>query len=653
MKGLTLRAIIIAAVFTFLAAKWIQVSELIIGGCFVTESVPPIPAVAALIFLAIAIPLSRKVFGKRSLTSSEGMTIFAMMAVGVTVMGFGGVSYLFITLLPLFYFATPANQFADYQKYVPGFFHPRDPQIINSLFEGSWSGAAPWAAWLPYLFLWGGFYLVLFFTMTCLMRIVYDYWVRQERLTFPIVQLVTSLGYGAASHDGEVPFFRNPLVWVGVGLAFLYDGMNVMKAFNPDFPALVPMYSLEGIFRDRPWNALGSLYFRWDPALTGMGYLMSTEVLLSVIAGYFFSKMMSVAASAIGNPSLSPARRLIGGGAFFAIAVHLVWGARKYLSQSISRALGRKTSEEGRIPLSPRWAVQGVVIGGGLVFLFFLACRISLAARGISLSLWPLAAYLTTFFILAFVYARVRAETGAPMSWLYPHAALPDLTYNLIGVKTVLQGRPANVIMIAHMWFLARSFFQSEAAVQVENFRIGEISGVSSNAMAAAGMIGLGLGLLWGFYVHLSAYYHYGLNTLHLPTYESVFGDAISRIKDPGSFYAIRNARIFHFSVGAVATASLILARKAFFRFPLHPLGLAMGLAYGEPVWAPFFLAWLFKTVTLRTGGMKLYRRLTPLFIGLVVGHYFAGGVVWGLLGLTGKEVFSRFRVDFGFQGYY
>ena len=36
--------------------------------------------------------------------------------------------------------------------------------------------------------------------------------------------------------------------------------------------------------------------------------------------------------------------------------------------------------------------------------------------------------------------------------------------------------------------------------------------------------------------------------------------------------------------------------------------------------WFGMFLAWLFKLLILRYGGIVLYRRMLPLFIGLILG---------------------------------
>jgi hypothetical protein len=63
----------------------------------------------------------------------------------------------------------------------------------------------------------------------------------------------------------------------------------------------------------------------------------------------------------------------------------------------------------------------------------------------------------------------------------------------------------------------------------------------------------------------------------------------------------------------------------------LHPLGYCAGpwLVWS---WFPFCLAWALKTVILRYGGQPAYRRLTPFFLGLVLGDY-ATGAAWAIIG--------------------
>jgi len=650
VRGLTLRAILIVAVLTFFAAKWVQMSELVLVRCLVSESVPPIPAIAALTLLAALIPLSRMISAKRALTRAEVITIFAMMAVAVTVTGYGGLSIFFGNLLVPFYYADPSNHFADLQRYVPSWFQPRDQQVIYEFFEGSYTGVTPWVAWLPHLVIWGAFFLVLFFTMACLVRVFYNHWTRQERLTFPIVQMVMALGTATSPQEGQVPFFRNPLTWVGLTVAFLFNLMNMINAFNPDFPATGVYYDLSGIFRERPWSAIGYLVFRWDPAMMGMGYLMSAEVLLSVIVGHFFFKAQSVVASAIGYKAPFPSREAASAGGYLVLVSALAWGARRHLWQSLRRSLFLPT-ERPEVPPAPRWAVWGILVGIAALAVFFLACKLSLRRAGTDFSLWVMGGFMFLFLAFAVGYARIRAETGAPMSWLFPGGAHGYAIQNTFGTKTLLAaGGPANLVMLAEFYSLSLGYFQSEMAVQVENFRLGDLTRVSTASMATAGMVGLAIGLICGMYFQLTAYYNYGASLLHVPLSTlAVYPDVIERVRHPGTADVQRQAWLTAGFINMAAVLCLTYARRALFRFPLHPLGLVMGICHGDPLWGPFLLSWFCKVASLRIGGMGLYRRLVPLFLGLVVGHYFVGGVVWGLLGLlSGNPAFSRYCVYFG-----
>jgi len=659
-RGLTVRAVILAAIFTFLAAKWVQISELIVGGSLVSESVPPIPAVAVLILLAVAIPVLRKIMGKWALTHSEGMVIYAIVAVGVALMAWGGLSYFFGGVVTMFYFANPSNNLADIQKYIPSWMSPRNPTVITEFYESSYGQAVPWGAWIVPLLVWAGLLVALFFTMMCLVRIFYDYWVRQDRLTFPIVQMTTSLGYATVSQQGQPPFFRNPMVWIGLAVAFLFDGTNMAKCFNPDLPAIGNFYDLEPLIPAPPLSSLKPLFFRYDPSLLGMGYLMSADVLISVIVGVFFFKLLALSATVIGYPPKYFNKGGMSGGAFLVLVSSLVWTARRYLWQSFRRAFGLRSEEDG-IPLSPRWAVMGTIVGAGLVFAFIFAWKVFLRMRGTDLSLWVPGGFFFLFLVFALGYARIRAETGAPMSWLFPYGqdnAMINTFFGTSGVGGGLRGGlprvPANHVVMAELFFLSRSFFKTEMGVQVENFRIGEVTGAGKNTMAIAGLLGVLLGLGFGIYVHMTSFYTYGTLSIKVHNQTYVFDDAAKRIFKPGSFdLSLRPGYFLSTIVGIGVTAALVLARRSLFRFPLHPLGLVMGITFGDPLWGPFILAWLCKVATLNAGGMTLYRRLVPLFLGMVVGHYFAGGVVWGLLGLRGGDLYCNYKVFFGYQGFY
>lgn len=45
---------------------------------------------------------------------------------------------------------------------------------------------------------------------------------------------------------------------------------------------------------------------------------------------------------------------------------------------------------------------------------------------------------------------------------------------------------------------------------------------------------------------------------------------------------------------------------------------------------------------------MPLYRRTLPGFLGFALGHFFTAGIVWGILGATGRNLYEGYMVWFG-----
>ena len=97
-------------------------------------------------------------------------------------------------------------------------------------------------------------------------------------------------------------------------------------------------------------------------------------------------------------------------------------------------------------------------------------------------------------------------------------------------------------------------------------------------------------------------------------------------------------------ALGAVAQFLLMFASQRFLWWPIHPIAFPVsGLWTTHHLMPSIFLAWLVKTLVLRYGGVTLYRRTRPFFLGLILGHYVAGGlwiVIDGFTGMTGNYLF-------------
>jgi len=76
--------------------------------------------------------------------------------------------------------------------------------------------------------------------------------------------------------------------------------------------------------------------------------------------------------------------------------------------------------------------------------------------------------------------------------------------------------------------------------------------------------------------------------------------------------------------------------RARFWWWPFHPLGYALCASWTMIVfWFPVLIAWILKTLIARYGGMRLYTRARPFFLGLILGE-FSMAVLWtGISALT------------------
>ncbi len=69
--------------------------------------------------------------------------------------------------------------------------------------------------------------------------------------------------------------------------------------------------------------------------------------------------------------------------------------------------------------------------------------------------------------------------------------------------------------------------------------------------------------------------------------------------------------------------------------FAASPIGWAMLV-----IWFSIFLGWLSKFIILKAGGLKLYRRARPLFLGLILGDCIMGGI-WTIIGLIVGKAYN------------
>ncbi len=645
LAGFSLRALIVAVIFTVIASYWIDQAEVVQLFTQITESVPPIPAVGFLVLLVLLAPMLRRVSRYLTLTRREIVTVYVFLTVSTAMAGPAIIRFLLNSIPVLFYLATPANDFAKYQQHIPEWMVPQDPEVLRTLYEGSEGGAIPWGAWTTPLIAWGIFFLAFWLILMGVMAILRRQWSEKEKLTYPLEYLPLEMTKGLDAGKLLSDFFRNPIMWAGFTIAFVYNVTNIINAYIPSVSALGKYYDIGGLFTERPWSAIAPLQFHYRLGVIGFGYLMSTEIATSTWVFYVALRLVAVLGAAVGYQGAGfPFIKEQSMGAYVILGLGLLWVGRFQIAEAFKQAIGTEPENiDANEPMRYRTAfivlIAGLVCWAGWVMYAGMNLRTTVV-------------YLTLLLLSAIVYARIRAETGVPMIWAFPYGAHHKAVTQIFGSKWLYTGGSwANATIFSTLLFMSRGYFPSLVGYQVEGWRLAGSVKMKRSSMSWVLILALLVGFFVAMWLHLRSYYQWGAGGLN--ALAGWGGGAAENEYSALTSYARSDlppnpARIGGMASGATVALALMVLRTIFLRFPLHPLAYGMATSFGHKLWAPLFVVSLVKNLIFRVSGMSAYRALIPGFIGLALGHFFTAGVLYGLVGTFGGEQFRRYGVWFG-----
>jgi len=236
-------------------------------------------------------------------------------------------------------------------------------------------------------------------------------------------------------------------------------------------------------------------------------------------------------------------------------------------------------------------------------------------------------------FMMALLIARVVAETGMPFIRLYEN----PLT--LMRLAPIAWLAPITVYMTSVIHFLFTTSSRVNAtAVAVHSLGLDEHASPRRQARFGTTLIAsLVVGLIIAGGAHLVANYRNSVTLDGQPlndTRSSELDSANSSIQElgRGQLSEVPYNRYLHLGFGAALSAVLYYLCLTFPQWPLHPFGLMLIDSYaGHEVYASVFFGWLLQVVVVRFGGASLYRKVRPLFLGLIVGEVVAA-IFWALV---------------------
>ncbi|MBT5831294.1 MAG: hypothetical protein HOH77_13995, partial [Candidatus Latescibacteria bacterium] len=100
---------------------------------------------------------------------------------------------------------------------------------------------------------------------------------------------------------------------------------------------------------------------------------------------------------------------------------------------------------------------------------------------------------------------------------------------------------------------------------------------------------------------------------------KGAFNHALKKIRNPTD---IDWTRLSFMGIGASTMIGLIFMRYRFAGWPLHPIGFTIPMVY-TTINSGFaiFLTWGIKSIVMRIGGVTMYQRTRPFFVGLATGY--------------------------------
>ena len=630
LPGATVRAIAWGLAVVALINVWMAYCEYVVRASRLNGSHFPVALVAVLGSLVLVIWPILAALGRYSwgLTTHERRVVLLMGLVGSAIPANGLTGFMLGIIATPYYYATPENNWASFHPYVPAWAVPPDVgYAMRWFFNGLPPGEAiPWHVWYVPLFWWATFIAAVIAICATISIILRRQWAEYERLPYPLVEAGLML---VGERDEGTPhrsIWHSKLFWFGFSLTLFIATWNAVTWISPALPVINVGGRALTLLPGAP-----DIKTRLNFLTIGLAYFAPAQILGSLLLGLLVATIESYAFGRVGltfgaaGDSWTNNDVALGWQSFGAMLVFVFWGlwqARRHLADVWRAAIDGR--DDGRELMSYRLAL--IVLGISLTYAVFWLNR-----AGMDLLF---AAAFVFFTVIGWIaLGRMIAEAG------YVYQRLPispqTATAFTLGVSSF---HPATMTAFALSYSLIANGRGLFMPAIVQAVRVGDMAGATRSRSAkrrilTALFLAFVVGTVCSVAYTLYLGYEHGAYNFRVYPFSGgnreAFGHTIRKIENP---FGPDLRRMSMAGIGATFLSALMAVRYRFPGFPVHPIGFVFPFTYLTRFAAmSFFVAWFSKVILLKLGGVSLYRRAQPLFLGLAVGYSLGVAVGFGV----------------------
>ncbi len=637
----TMKRIAVAVLLGALGCLFIWVAapynNFYLNNSFISDTYFPEVAVVFLLLLVLVLnPLLRCLRSKWILNDRQLALIFAMLLGAAVIPGQGLLRMLPWSLARTTQDISRSARLAEavQESGVPGILFPDAiryeapvPVSEQFLLELDPGASIPWGAWIRVLLVWGPFLLACWLLMVGVGLVLFPEWKERERLQFPLLGVYRSLFPEPTSGSILPRIFRDRVFWIGAGIVLLIYALNGLNHHTGNaFPGFPLGWQLGHVFSEDPWRHLpgpiknvGHIHF----VLVGMAFFMPNRVGFSLwftIVAYGIYEMVRTAYFPGAYRGATGDHR---NGSMLMIALMVLYLSRHHWVRVGQLMVRRVASDADRLLKVAGWMLTAGALG------MFIWLRWAGVPQG-----WAVV-FVLIGFMVSLLVARIVAETGlpfvritglepsyflamAPAGWVTGAAIYMA---GFVNIVFSLGSRVSAAVMVSH------AVGVDENASPRHQLRIGYM-------MIAILLVGLVIGGI--VHLHMGYSFTTSIDGASTPLCQwgsdRLTGSQNQLLRWTEGFWPRSTNRLAHLGVGMGIAGALQIACMMLPRWPLHPVGmLLVGHHFGNIAWASVLLGWSIKALCIHYGGATLFRRLRPLFLGIILGEIFSA-VIWTIV---------------------